>query len=311
VSPLAWVIGRGGLLGSHLERALGRAHWKKARSFEWQKPTLRAQLDAALSDYFADARTSGSTGWRIFWAAGAGVVGSSAAELAQETATFSYALDRIAAYAGKMPGALILASSADGVYGECPDIPCTEQSRCMPVSDYGREKLRQEERLRQFSTQTGAAHLVARISNLYGPRQNLRKAQGLISHLVRSLILGQPVHVYVPLDTLRDYAYAEDCANAMVRAAELLSGSEGRIKIFASEQPRSISALIGIVSQMLRKKPLIIHAASHMAASQPRNLTFRSEVWRDRIEPFPTALAVGVHQVYRHMSELTRQARLC
>ena len=60
--------------------------------------------------------------------------------------------------------------------------------------------------------------LVGRISNLYGPGQNLAKPQGLVSQLCRAQLTRQPLSVYVSLDTMRDYLYVDDAA-AMVVAA--------------------------------------------------------------------------------------------
>ena len=59
--------------------------------------------------------------------------------------------------------------------------------------------------LRRFAAATGTAVLVGRIANLYGPGQNLAKPQGLVSQLCLANLTGQPLSIYVSLDTLRDY----------------------------------------------------------------------------------------------------------
>src|SRR5262245_34903500 len=71
-----------------------------------------------------------------------------------------------------------------------------------PASNYGAHKVRMEEALRGWSDLfPNHSCLIGRISSLYGPGQNLNKAEGVISHLSRCLIYHQPVSIYVPLDT--------------------------------------------------------------------------------------------------------------
>ena len=56
------------------------------------------------------------------------------------------------------------ASSGGGVYGNNPDQPLTEDSLCFPISDYGRNKLRQERLLLEWAQGLGkVSTLIARI----------------------------------------------------------------------------------------------------------------------------------------------------
>jgi UDP-glucose 4-epimerase len=325
---LIWVVGRGGLLGSHLVRRISTERGEdfqrlaNVETFDWHsQPTLSRQLDEWTANFVKTASTGGFASWTVLWAAGAGVVGTSPHDLAVETATFAYALERLAnhhrRHDRRVPGMVFLASSAGGLYGQGPDSPATERSPCVPISDYGREKQRQEDQLSRWAHECQVSCMIGRISNLYGPGQNLRKQQGLISHLLRGMILGQPVHVYVPMDTLRDYFHAQDCAAAILRATRRLNreavaaGAPLEVtKIFASEQPRSISSLIGIVSRVTRRRPLLIHASRPLAQQQARCLWFRSEVRREDTLPLTIDLPVGVSQVYHHLTRLLQEARL-
>jgi UDP-glucose 4-epimerase len=325
---LVWVVGQGGLLGSHLARVVaqtprgadvaGRTLWAPPDSrWAWSAPDqLRLQLGQAARAFMRAVMAGGHASWCVYWAAGASIVGSTAAALAAETETLGHALAAIGAQlsGARVPGLFFLASSAGGVYGRCPDSPATEASPCLPVSDYGREKLRQEALLGRWAHAHDVRGLVGRISNLYGPGQNLDKPQGLITHLVRSLVLDRPVHLYVPLDTLRDYVHVDDCARAIARTtAHLLAepAAPGGVKIFASEQPTSISALIGIISRVTRRRPLVVHAAPRaLTEQQPRRLTFRSTVWLDARAACGTGLPVGISQVYQHLLGLFRDGKL-
>lgn len=325
--PLAWVVGAKGLLGSHLVRAqaapAGGRLWtpelSAAAGFSWSSPVkLHAELQAAAAAFVDAVVRGGHAAWCVYWAAGAGIVGSTPAALAAETAALGQVLQALGAQldrlrgsgAAPVPGLFFLASSAGGVYGRCPDSPATEASPCLPVSDYGREKLRQEALLADWAGRHDVGHLIGRISNLYGPGQNLAKPQGLITHLVRSLVLDRPVHLYVPLDTLRDYIHVDDCAAGIVHAAAQLLSQRGAgpragaVKIFASEQPTSISTLIGIISRVTRRRPRVVYVAVRaLTEQQPRRLTFRSTVLRPAGWLNGIGLPVGVSQVHRHLLE--------
>jgi UDP-glucose 4-epimerase len=118
----------------------------------------------------------------------------------------------------RRPLNVILASSAGGIYAGAPEVPLTERSPARPLSAYGEAKLRQEQALAHWAEgRPEVSTLVARIANLYGPGQRADKPQGLISQMSRCLIHRRPVHIYVPLDTVRDFVFVEDAAHALVR----------------------------------------------------------------------------------------------
>ena len=238
----AWVVGEGGLLGSQVKEQLRRrssVFTPRARIL-WSDPL--PQLTQSLREFFQQLPQGSS--WQIFWCAGAGVVGTSAEAMAAETRTLSGFLE---ALLPSGPGQLFVASSAGGTFGQCEDQPLTELSSCLPVSEYGRQKLAQEQLAAQWSERHPAAQvLVGRFSNLYGPAQDASKPQGLISHLSRSLVCHRPIRLYVPLDTIRDYLFVEDAAGRLISALDRASALPARfiLKIFASEQSVSISGLL-------------------------------------------------------------------
>jgi UDP-glucose 4-epimerase len=303
VTSLAWVVGRGGLLGSHVEPALKRQEeWELFTSapFPWNDPAqLRERMDATVASYHN--ATAGHRKGAVLWCAGSSVVGASAAALAAETEAFEYFLSRLR---GSAVGSFFLASSAGGIWGGSSDQPITEESPPRPISFYGVAQLDKEAALLRWAERSPATStLVGRLSNLYGPGQDLAKPQGLVSHLTRSLLRGQPAHVFVPLDTIRDYVYVADAAEAVVRAMERLrdaSVPQHVLKIFASEQPTTVGELIGAFRRTA-KRPLKVVTGLHAAArQQPLRLQFRSTVWRDLLPTAPTGLVEGIDRVFRH-----------
>ena len=159
MSTLDWVVGRGGLLGSGVERALRESRslpWHPETPLPWGEPAIGAALAAAAAAFVARAAATGDA-WRLFWCAGAGVVGSAPVALEGEVSSFRAFLESLGAAITNEPrirdrlGCVFLASSAGGVYGGNRERPLTEGTAARPLSGYGRAKLRQEEALAAWS----------------------------------------------------------------------------------------------------------------------------------------------------------------
>lgn len=282
--PVTWVIGAGGLLGSNVCAELSRRPGRVLRSaVPWTDPAASGSALRAGMDTLLDLSRGQPGGWRIAWCAGAGVTGTSATVLDQEVATFTGFLADLADR-GAEPGALFVASSAGAVFAGAGGAPFTEEHATFSLSGYGEAKLAAEAAARSFARRTGSGVLVGRIANLYGPGQNLGKSQGLISHLCRSNLTGQPVSIFVSLDTIRDYLYVGDCARMVTdgldRAAGLRGGSDNyRMKILASERGVSIGAIIAECRRVFKKNPRVVLGTSPNARFQVRDLRMRSVVW--------------------------------
>jgi UDP-glucose 4-epimerase len=321
VITLSWVIGRGGLLGSAVERALDTPMWHPEYFFPWHD---RSELREAIADAVQQFRLrliyEKATSWDIYWCAGAGVVGTSAAQFAAETATLRFFLDHLGDAIASLPsvvtGQFFFASSAGGVYGGSISRPLTETTIPNPISEYGREKLANEEILRDWvRLRPNASVLIGRLANLYGPGQHLEKPQGLISHMSRCLIFSVPVRIFVPLDTIRDYLFVEDGAERIVGGMRRLrreAPMSGRYvtKIFGSGCETSIAGLIGVFRQIAKRHLRLISSQSPVRSQQPAGLQFRSIVWPDDTSLPHTELLDGINRVHNHQLALFQAGRI-
>ncbi|WP_182526177.1 NAD-dependent epimerase/dehydratase family protein [Nocardioides dongkuii] len=293
--PLTWVVGSRGLLGSAVVRELGR------RGTEAHRATVPwSDEDAAVTALVAQAHALAGSGrpWQVLWCAGAGVVATAPEALEVEVRTLRRFLAGTGDLpAGARPRALVLASSAGGVHAGSSPAPFDETSEPVPISPYGQAKLQAEDEVRAHAERTGVPVVAARIANLYGPGQDLSKAQGLVTHLCRAHLLRQPLSIYVALDTARDYVFVDDVARVLLaladRAAEQPAGS-ATVKVVASQRSTTVAALLGELRRLTKRRPPVVLGTSPLAAYQTADLRFRSHVWTDLDGLMTTSLPAGM-----------------
>lgn len=310
MTPTTWVVGARGLLGQHVLRqvpgavAVTDVPWP---SVDDAKAVLRQRIRAIVDD---------AAGWNVAWCAGAGVIATPAQDIQRELELFGAFLDELAALAGPgSRGAVFFASSAGGVYADAPAPPFSETSAVGARTSYGVAKLAMEEELRSFAATTGTAVLIGRIANLYGPGQNLAKPQGLVSQICLTHLSGQPLSLYVPMDTMRDYLYVEDCAR-MIAAG--LGGLRDRIpgpggdavvtKILASGRSTTVGGLLGESTRLFRRRPRIVLGASAASRHQVRDLRLRSVIWPELDRLARTPLLVGIARTAEDVARRLRAA---
>jgi UDP-glucose 4-epimerase len=302
VTAPTWVVGAGGLLGRHVVTKLAaRDHEVVTVKVHWADPD---DARAALRRGYAEVLDRAAGGpWNIAWCAGAGVVSSSPDALEQDAALFTDFVRHLAEDPAVCArGAFFLASSAGGVYAGSPSAPpYTEDSEPRPLAAYGWTKLTKEAELAAVARATGMPAFIGRIANLYGPGQNIDKPQGLVSHLCRAHFTGQPLSIYVPLDTLRDYLMVSDCADmvaaglAGVRDHVRAAGADPVIvKILASGRGTSVGALIAETARVLRKRPRIELVSTPSSALQARDLRLKSVRWPELDRYARTTLPAGI-----------------
>jgi UDP-glucose 4-epimerase len=256
-----------------------------------------ADPEAAVDALVRAARALPAEGWRIAWCAGSGVVASSQHEIDRELWVLGEFLRRWQPPSGD-PGtrAMFFASSAGGVYAGSVGPPFTEETSPQPISPYGQAKLAAEAIFTTFSLRSGIPLLIGRLSNLYGPGQNLDKPQGLVSQLCRAHATGEPLSLYVPLDTMRDYLYAGD-AGAMVVAGldRVAAASSGvHVKLLVTGRSVTVNEVVGEVRRVSRHRPPTISSPSRVARFQIRDLRMKSVAWPSLDGYVRTTFGAGV-----------------
>ncbi len=254
-------------------------------------------LDSDLSRFIQAAQNQD---WSIVWAAGSGVVGTTAEQLRAETRILSHFLTKLQDSRPVGQGAIFFSSSAGGVYAGSIHPPFSELTTPRPLSPYGEMKLAQEEML--WTALGGRVPLViGRFSNLAGPGQNLVKQQGLVSQLCRAAVTRQSLNVFVPMETLRDYLYVDDAAamvRTLVRNAVQDQPSTPVLRNISSQRPVSVCTVLRTVQQVAHRTVRIALGTSPSSRYHVRDLRlcthFSHEFKGVAITPFP----VTVKRVY-------------
>ncbi|BDZ51510.1 hypothetical protein GCM10025867_37510 [Frondihabitans sucicola] len=218
--------------------------------------------------------------WSLYWTAGTGVVATGEAEFETEQRVVEATLAEIErVLPSGTSGTLFFASSAGATYAGNPAPPFSEDSETAPLAPYGRGKLRLEDTFRDFAASSGHRLLIGRISNLYGPGQNIAKPQGLISQLAAARLDGRPSNIYVPLHTVRDYLFVDDAGAMIVDAVDLvedLEAGSSLLKIFAAQEGVSISGIIAMLEKVMDRSLDIVSGHDPAAVYQALDLRFRS-----------------------------------
>lgn len=310
-SGVHWIVGAGGLLGSSVVDSVPTASrtWFPAARVDWSTPDSWADsFGSAVRQLNA---ASDGDDWSIWWCAGRATVSSGDEELGEERRAIQALLNAIARSPRRWRerGSFVFSSSAGAVYAGTDAVPIELDSPTAPVTAYGRSKLELEEVVRRSATEMGMRSVVARITNLYGPRQDLGKGQGLVSRVCSSIMNRRPVPVFVSLGTVRNYVYASDAARVTWGLVQDESRGSSVTRVVCSPANVSVGGVLKMCEMIADERPLVRLEARSDSADLSRSVFFDpAAVGIDR---FPyTPFHVGVHHVVSSMLEARQAGRL-
>jgi UDP-glucose 4-epimerase len=120
--------------------------------------------------------------------------------------------------AARAAGARVVFTSTGGaIYGEC-DAPATEDAPRRPLAPYGIAKLCGEEYLLGWNRIHGTGHIVCRLGNVYGPRQDSSLEGGVVSIFLERMLRGEPTAIFGDGLQERDFVYVGDVVAALLAA---------------------------------------------------------------------------------------------
>jgi nucleoside-diphosphate-sugar epimerase len=118
------------------------------------------------------------------------------------------------------PQMRILFSSSRMTYGRVDGSLVSETSPTNPLSLYGIHKLTAEKYLLMYHKDFGIPTTILRLTNPYGPRQQIKHSKySLVGWFVRQAMEGKTIKIFGDGGQLRDYVFADDIIDAMLRCA--------------------------------------------------------------------------------------------
>ena len=120
----------------------------------------------------------------------------------------------------KNPAAIVVRSGTRGQYGPAVRLPVSEETPSDPRGIYEISQLSSEMICRTYTRIHGVRTVPLRLTNVYGPRAQMRHSQfGVVNWFVRLALEGRPIPIFGTGRILRDFLYVDDCVDALVAAA--------------------------------------------------------------------------------------------
>ncbi len=113
----------------------------------------------------------------------------------------------------------LIFSSTRAVYGSPEQLPVSESASTSPKGMYAVTSLAAEKMILVYSSIYGIRSSILRITNGYGPGQQMRKPYGVANWFVRQVIDGKPIKLMGDGTNLRDFLYVDDISDALIAAA--------------------------------------------------------------------------------------------
>ncbi|GAA0639290.1 UDP-glucose 4-epimerase [Kutzneria viridogrisea] len=139
---------------------------------------------------------------------------------------------------------VVFVSTGGAVYGEHALDLITEDTPARPESPYGTSKYCAEQYVALSRRRTGAGHVVLRLSNVYGPRQDPDSSNGVIAVSCGHVVRGRAPLVYGDGKQTRDFIHIADVTSALMAA---LSYPDGGIFNVGTGVPTSILDVVGVI----------------------------------------------------------------
>ncbi len=148
---------------------------------------------------------------------------------------------------------IIYPSSGGAIYGDQKKKKYSEEDALCPISPYAISKMAIEKYLEYYRIAKGLDYLIARISNPYGPHQNVIGNQGIIPIFLNLIKNNQPISIFGDGQNIRDYIFVDDAIDNLVNLS-FRSKNKYRVYNIGSGEGVSINELIETIKKITRKR---------------------------------------------------------
>ena len=149
------------------------------------------------------------------------------------------------------PSATLIRSGTRGQYGPAVKLPVAEDAPSDPRGLYEISQLSAEMVCRAYNRIHKMRIVPLRLTNVYGPRAQMRHSQfGVVNWFVRLALDGRPIPIFGSGRLVRDFLYVDDCVQALVRAAEEPAAA-GEILNVGHDRPSTFLEVAEILRELV------------------------------------------------------------
>jgi UDP-glucose 4-epimerase len=190
---------------------------------------------------------------------------------------------------------LVFTSTGGALYGNEAPIPTPETFIPSPLAPYGASKWSAEAYVSTWANSSRLPHAVARLGNVYGPRQSPHGEAGVVAIFSHALWRGERPRMFGHGEPTRDYIHVADVVEALIRA----SGTRGTFNI-ATGTETSVKELYSILAQAVGSsiEPELLPLREGELERSCMDVSHPEQVlgWRARIP-----IEDGLAQTYREL----------
>jgi UDP-glucose 4-epimerase len=153
-----------------------------------------------------------------------------------------------------IPGARLIYTSTRQVYGIPRFLPVTEEHPALPIDLNGINKLAAEYYHLLYDRTYGLRSTVLRLTNTYGPRQQIRNdRQGFTGIFIRQALQKDTIKVFGTGKQVRDFNYVDDVVDALLLSG-VTEGCYGRVFNLGAPKHYSLLDFISILERLCHMK---------------------------------------------------------
>lgn len=185
-------------------------------------------------------------------------------------------------------GRVVFLSTGGGIYGETAE-PATEETLPRPKAYYSVHKYAAE----RYLELSGLGYGIARLANVYGPRQQSDLEGGVVAIFAERLARGEPITIYGSGEQSRDLVHVRDVAEAILLTVDSDQNSMWNV---GTGEATTINALVSLMETAIAQAAEVRHEDARIGdvfGSCLSPVKLRRELgWRPQI-----ALADGVRML--------------
>lgn len=148
---------------------------------------------------------------------------------------------------------IIFPSSGGAIYGNQEKDYLKEEDPLNPISPYAISKLTIEKYLEYYRIHKRLDHLIIRLSNPYGPKQNIVGSQGIIPIFLNLIKEGKSITIFGDGENVRDYIYIDDAIENIKKLA-FKKKIEYRVYNIGSGKGATINKILEIIRKISGRK---------------------------------------------------------